>query len=125
MWISSGRYIFRIPPMVSEPVFMPSIWILYHFLSSRRMVSRLPRELCRAGMMMSLCLRSSSAVWSALVEMIRFPWLLKLAATTFRCLEVLLAVRAVLIWVAREQGSGLLSGGIPRGRNCAISLEGW
>ena len=73
VWISSGGYTIRFPPTVSVPVFTPSIWILNHFLSSRSMVLRLPSRLCRVGIMMSLCWRSSSAVWSALVEMIRLP----------------------------------------------------
>ena len=76
-------------------------------------------------MMLSLNFRSSSAVWSNLVEMIRLPWLLKLATTTLRCLEVQLEVRMVLTWVTIRLGSGLLSGGIPFSRNCMTSLEGW
>ena len=78
----------------------------------------------RAARMLSLCWRSSSAVWSDLVEMIRLPWLLKLAATTFRCWEDRLEARMELILRTIVQGSGLLSRGRPFGRNWVTSLEG-
>ena len=89
------------------------------------MVSQLPRRLCRVGMMMSLCLRSSLAVWSALVEMIRLLWLSKLAAMTFRCLEVLLAVRAVLIFGLRgSRGLVCCLGGYREGGIEQLVLRG-
>lgn len=71
-----------------ELVLTPSIWILYHFLSSRRVTSRFSPMEEMTGVIVSLKVSSSVAVWSDLVEMIRFPWLLKLAATTFMCFEV-------------------------------------
>ena len=40
---------------------------------------------------------SSSAVWSVRVEMIRLPWLLKLAVTTFMCFAWGFWVREALI----------------------------
>lgn len=51
--------------------------------------------------------------------------MLKLAATTFRCFEAWLRVRAELSLVTILPGSGLKMSGTPLGRNWATSLDGW
>ena len=61
--------------------------------------------------------RSSLAVWSALVEMMRLPCGLKLAATTLRWLEACLDSRAVLMSATILLGSGRRISEIPLGRN--------
>ena len=68
---------------------------------------------------------SWSAVWSDRVETIRLPWLLKLAATTFRCFAWLFLARALLIPSTMMLGSGLLSIGRPCGENWTTILERW
>ena len=112
-------------PIERDPVLTPSICILYHFLSSRMMSSCLPL------MSVSTCenkfwnFSNSSAVWSDRVERIRFPWLLKPAATTFMWLAWGFCARVWLMLFTMMLGSGLSSGGIPFGLNWMTSLEGW
>ena len=70
--------------MEMEDVLTASICILNHFLSSRSWTSLKSPRLFSTGRMASWNLRRSLALWSALVEMMRFPCVLKLAATTLR-----------------------------------------
>lgn len=79
----------------------------------------------RTGIMSSRNFSSSLAVWSALVEMMRFPCWLKLAATTLRCFEACLEERVVLMSLTILLGSGRRISDIPLGRNWATSLDGW
>lgn len=63
----------------------------------------------------------SAAAWSALVERMRFPWLLKLAATTFRCFEACFVARTELILFTMTLGSGLRLVWMPFGRKFTTS----
>ena len=124
-WMDSGVWVMCPLPMEREPVLTPSTWILYHFLSSCSETSLFPPKREMLGDRSTACLMRSLVVWSALVESIRLPWLLKLAATILRCLEEGLAESMAFSLGMMEHGSGLLSGGTPLGRNWATSLEGW
>ena len=112
-------------PMDREPVLTPSIWILNHLLSSRRITVCSLWMLVRMWLKESWNLISSSAVWSERVEMIIFPWLLKLAATIFMCFAFWLEDSAALTLSTIRLGSGLFSTGMPWGGNWTTSREGW
>ena len=69
-------------PIETELVFTPSICSLNHFLSSRRMNCWLLLIWVIVGEISFWNCRRSAASWSALVERMRLPCGLKLAATT-------------------------------------------
>ena len=75
--------------MDMDPVLVPSIWILNYLLSSWRITACSLWMLVKMWLKESWNLISSSAVWSERVEMIMFPWLLKLAAMIFMCFAFL------------------------------------
>ena len=79
----------------------------------------------RMGVRRSVNFIRSLVDWSDLIEMIKFPWGLKLAATTFMWFDVWLAPRATFTSATILLGSGLRLSGIPLGRNCATNLKGW
>ena len=124
-WTASAWLMTCPLPMDIEEVLTASICILNHFLSSCRMNSWPFPILVKTGVIASWNFRSSTAVWLDLVDMMRLPWVLKLAATTFMCLDAWFVARAALILVTMVLGSGLVLSGMPLGRNCAISLDGW
>ena len=102
-------------PMDRDPVLTPSIWILNHLLSSQRITACSLWMLVRMWLKESWNLISSSAVLSERVEMIMFPWLLKLAAMIFMCFTFWLEDSAALTLSTIRLGSGLFSTGMPWG----------
>ena len=68
-------------------------------------------------------LMRSAVAWSALVERMRFPWLLKLAATTFKCFKACFDARTELMFMM-TLGSGLRLVWMPFSRKFTTSLEG-
>ena len=81
MWTASAEWRTQPLPTEMELVLTLSIWILNHFLSSRRIAIHSLWMSVRIWVKESWNLMSSSAVWSEQVETIMLPWVLKLAAS--------------------------------------------
>ena len=125
MWTASAEWRTQPLPMERELVLTLSIWILNHFLSSCRIAICSLWMSVRIWVKESWNLMSSSAVWSEQVETIMLPWVLKLAATTFKCFTFWLLVSTTFILFTMRLGSGLFSTGMPCGGNWTTSLKGW